>query len=109
LNPLYIFKKIKKNKLKIPYFIRALSVSLLSPHARAATKDQPDTMHVPLVVLDITSHPAYQHMHAACITFDFLKTYSLRTKECNYEMHAGQTCSSLIKSKVNSIYTYNLK
>jgi hypothetical protein len=31
------------------------------------------------------------------------------TKECNYESCAGQTCSSLTKSKVNSICTYNFK
>jgi hypothetical protein len=33
----------------------------------------------------------------------------LSTKECNYGIYVGQTYSSLTKSKVNSIYTYNFK
>jgi hypothetical protein len=63
-------------------------------------------MHISLYkifdrLLSAASFVLGPHMYCA--------VYSSVHEECNYGIRASQTCSSLTKSKVNSIYTCNFK
>jgi hypothetical protein len=81
------------------------------PNAKATTRHKAGAKEVPSTIFQDNATNKSETTREERKNSEHLKRKLLppSMKECNYGICAGQTCSSLTKSKGNSIYTYNFK